>query len=70
MMVLPSSTVGNPAVTHLGGIVLRLNSPAVSLEHFATLWNSNPRAEREKGRLKERLQDHPGTSSERSPEDC
>ena len=25
-MVLPSSTVGNPAVTHLGGIVLRLNS--------------------------------------------
>jgi len=25
-VVLPSSTVGNPAVTHLGGIVLRLNS--------------------------------------------
>jgi hypothetical protein len=26
LMVLPSSTVGTPAVTHLGGIVLRLNS--------------------------------------------
>jgi hypothetical protein len=25
-LVLPSSTVGNPTVTHLGGIVLRLNS--------------------------------------------